>query len=147
MKLFSALMCGWLFALGLGVAGMTQPAKIIAFLDITGSWDSSLLFVMAGAVMVGLIFFPRILRRRVPVLEDRFHVPETKLIDIRLVAGAAIFGVGWGLSGFCPGPAIVSLVTAEPAVLVFAVFMFAGLGIGRRVFSAGVSASSDDGRA
>jgi uncharacterized membrane protein YedE/YeeE len=133
MKQISAFFCGWLFAIGLGIAGMTQPAKIIGFLDVAGSWDSSLLFVMGGAVTLGLVSFPLVLRRRSPILGENFMLPEKSTIDSRLLSGAALFGVGWGLSGYCPGSALVSLVTGNPSVIVFVMSMIAGLGIGQWV--------------
>ena len=131
MRKLSVFFCGWLFAIGLGVAGMTQPAKIIGFLDVSGAWDPSLLFVMAGAVFFGLAAFPLVLKRPSPILEERFALPDKAGIDRRLLAGAALFGVGWGLSGYCPGPALVSLVTFNPSVLVFVASMLAGLGLGQ----------------
>ncbi len=131
MKELSAFGCGFLFALGLGAAGMTQPAKIINFLDIAGNWDPSLLFVMGGAVTFGFICFPLVLRRPAPVLDDGFWLPEKKRIDFRLLSGATLFGVGWGLVGYCPGPALVSLVALTPSVWIFVIAMLAGLGSGR----------------
>ena len=133
MKQLSAFFCGWLFAIGLGIAGMTQPAKIIGFLDVAGTWDASLMLVMGGAVTLGLVSFPLVLRRRAPILEEHFLLPEKSTIDSRLVSGAALFGVGWGLSGYCPGPALVSLVTGNPSLIVFVLSMLAGLGIGQWV--------------
>ena len=131
MKRLSVFFCGWLFAVGLGVAGMTQPSKIIGFLDVAGAWDPSLMFVMGGAVVLGLVAFAQVLKRPSPVLEERFVLPDKTAIDGRLLGGAALFGVGWGLSGYCPGPALVSLVTFKPSVLVFVACMLAGLGLGR----------------
>jgi len=130
MTLLLAFVFGVIFAVGLGLAGMTHPSKVIGFLDITGHWDPTLAFVMGGAVVVGLLLFPRILRRQAPVLAARFVLPEKPHIDTPLLAGAAIFGVGWGLSGYCPGPAVVSLVTGAPPVLVFVICMAAGLVLG-----------------
>lgn len=131
MRSFSAFLSGWIFALGLGIAGMTQPAKIIGFLDVTGNWDPTLMFVMGGAVGLGLLTFNCVLKRLRPVLEDDFHVPEKRRVDGRLLAGAAMFGIGWGLSGYCPGPALASLVTGNPAVLIFVASMCIGLGATR----------------
>ena len=113
--------CGLLFALGLGLSGMTQPAKVTGFLDVTGAWDPSLAFVMAGALAV---FAPAywLSRRRAVAASERG-------LDARLVGGAALFGLGWGLSGFCPGPAIVSLGGASRAALVFVPAMLLGMAI------------------
>jgi uncharacterized membrane protein YedE/YeeE len=131
MKQISAFFCGWIFAIGLGVAGMTQPAKVIGFLDVAGHWDPTLMFVMGGAVMLGLVSFPWVLKRRAPVFEDRFVLPEKTGFDACLLSGAALFGLGWGLSGYCPGPALVSVVTGHVSVIVFVIAMMAGLGLGQ----------------
>ena len=127
MRQVSAFVFGVVFALGLGLGGMTQPAKVIGFLDFTGRWDPTLAFVMGGAVAVASALFPRILRRRNAWLGERFVLPHKNDLDLPLVGGAAVFGIGWGLSGYCPGPAVVSLVTGSPPVLVFVAFMSAGL--------------------
>ena len=134
MKLLSALICGWVFAVGLGLSGMTQPAKVIGFLDVTGDWDPTLMFVMGGAVMLGLVTFPLVLKRHTPLLAEKFVVPDNnKRIDAKLLSGAALFGVGWGLSGYCPGPALVSIVTGNLSVIVFFISMLIGLAIGQRL--------------
>jgi uncharacterized protein len=118
--------CGLLFALGLGLSGMTQPSKIIRFLDVAGPWDPSLAFVMIGAIGVHFLFVRVARRARVTRFGARFSWPVTAGIDARLIAGAAIFGVGWGLSGYCPGPALVSLATLAPSVLLFVAAMALG---------------------
>jgi uncharacterized protein len=125
--LLSAFAAGALFALGLGVAGMTLPSKVIGFLDITGAWDPSLAFVMIGAIATHLVLLRLILRRAGPVFGGSFQIPTRKDIDAKLVAGAALFGIGWGLGGYCPGPALASLVTLAPAVLVVVAAMAAGM--------------------
>ncbi|HEY1692576.1 MAG TPA: DUF6691 family protein [Polyangiaceae bacterium] len=118
-----AFACGLLFALGLGVSGMTHPSKVLAFLDVTGAWDPSLAFVMGGGVLVNLVVFRRALRRGAPLLASSFAMPTRAGVDAGLVVGAAIFGVGWGMGGFCPGPAIVSAVTGAMPVVAFVVAM------------------------
>lgn len=123
----AAFGAGLLFALGLGLSGMTRPEKVVGFLDVTRAWDPSLACVMGGAVLVALVGFRLALARGAPRFDQRFHLPTQRAIDARLVAGAAIFGVGWGLSGYCPGPALMSLVTGAPAVLVFVAAMLAGV--------------------
>jgi uncharacterized membrane protein YedE/YeeE len=123
----AAALAGVLFAVGLLVSGMVMPAKVIGFLDVGGAWDPSLLFVMAAALAV---YTPiaRIVRQRPrPVLDTRFHMPTASAIDLPLVAGAAIFGVGWGLSGYCPGPAVVAAGAGASEVLVFLATMLAGM--------------------
>jgi uncharacterized protein len=131
----AALAAGVVFALGLGLSGMTQPAKVLGFLDIAGHWDPSLMFVMGGAVLFGLVAFPRILRRPHPLFDSSFHLPTRKTIDAPLVVGAAVFGLGWGLSGYCPGPAVVSVVTGAPGALVFVASMLVGMAVFARVAS------------
>lgn len=133
MRLASAYLFGVLFGVGLGVSGMTDPAKIQAFLDVAGAWDPRLMLVMGGAVAVSFVAFRVVLARRRPLLAPEFYLPGKRPISFALVGGAALFGTGWGLSGFCPGPALVSLVTGSPAVVVFVSFMGAGLLIGDRL--------------
>ncbi len=123
----AAFLLGLLFALGLGIAGMTQPAKIIAFLDITGDWDPSLLLVMASATLVYFLSYRWITKRRAPLLAEKFSLPTARRLDARLLAGSALFGIGWGLSGYCPGPALVALPGLLPNTLVFVVSMLAGM--------------------
>ncbi|MBU6280834.1 YeeE/YedE family protein [bacterium] len=133
MSRLSAFACGFVFAIGLGLAGMTRPSKVVGFLDVTGNWDPTLAFVMGGAVLVGLVAVPVVLRRGRPLFEGTFSLPSRKDVDLPLVAGSAIFGVGWGLAGWCPGPAIVSLATLSPTLLTFLVAMALGLLAGERV--------------
>lgn len=127
MRLLGPFLSGLLFAVGLGIARMTQPAKIIGFLDIAGSWDPSLAFVMGGAIAVYAPLSRIIVRRARPLFADGFVLPTRRDLDPKLIAGAAMFGVGWGLAGFCPGPAIVAVLSGSPAVLAFVVSMLAGM--------------------
>jgi uncharacterized membrane protein YedE/YeeE len=106
----AALVSGLLFGAGLGLSQMIDPNRVLGFLDITGVWDPTLMFVLGGAVGVTLIAFRFVLRRTKPVLVEAFMLPQSKAIDTRLLAGAAIFGVGWGIAGYCPGPGITALV-------------------------------------
>ncbi len=103
---------GFIFAVGLGVSGMTQPQKVIGFLDFS-DWDPSLLFVMLGAVGVHLFTYPLIRKRASPLIDVKWHVPTRKDITSRLILGAILFGIGWGLGGFCPGPALTSLASGS----------------------------------
>lgn len=128
-KYVAAFLAAFVFALGLGVSGMTQPAKVLGFLDVFGAWDPSLMFVMIGAIGVYLPASRLILRRRTPVLAERFAVPETKKIDRRLIGGAVLFGIGWGLGGYCPGPAVAGLAQGSAAVALFVTTMLLGMGL------------------
>lgn len=122
-----AFASGLVFALGLGISGMTQPSKVLGFLDISGAWEPALGFVMASAVLVYALLYRLAVRRHQPVFGGALQVPTRRDIDARLVGGAAVFGVGWGLSGFCPGPALTSLASGNGAVLVFVLAMSAGM--------------------
>ncbi|HEX2134900.1 MAG TPA: DUF6691 family protein [Microvirga sp.] len=122
----AALLSGTVFGLGLAVSGMVNPAKVLAFLDIAGRWDPSLALVMAGALAVAFVGFRLVLRRRAPLFAGRFELPSAREIDARLLGGAALFGIGWGLVGFCPGPAIASLAFAWKEPLIFLAAMLAG---------------------
>lgn len=129
MKLLMAFIAGLVFGIGLIVSGMTDPAKVLGFLDLAGRWDPSLAFVMAGAILVGLVGF-RLARRRVrSLLGDPISWPGATQIDRRLVLGGALFGVGWGLAGYCPGPAIASLATGNSKPLIFTAAMVAGMAL------------------
>ncbi len=118
---------GLTFALGLSISGMTQPAKIVGFLDVAGTWDPTLVFVMAGAVGTYALLYRWIRRQRKPALAPRFGIPPVKDLDRRLLGGAAVFGVGWGIGGFCPGPALVALVSLHPAPWIVVGGMVAGM--------------------
>ena len=127
MRMLVALFAGTLFGLGLAVSGMMNPAKVIGFLDVTGKWDPTLAFVMGGALLVTVPAFRLILNRPRPLLAGGFELSEKNTLDSRLLGGAALFGVGWGLSGFCPGPAVAALVTGLAPVLAFVAAMLAGM--------------------
>jgi uncharacterized membrane protein YedE/YeeE len=128
MRSLVAALAGVLFGAGLLVSGMTRPAKVIGFLDVTGAWDPSLAFVMAGAVLVNAsLFWTVARRRRAPWLDATFHLPTRRDVDLPLVAGSALFGIGWGLGGFCPGPGLVSAAAGSTAGLAFVAAMLAGM--------------------
>ena len=118
-----AFVAGLVFAIGLGVSGMTQPAKVIAFLDVAGAWDPSLAFVMLGAIGVHVVFARRVRSSASPRFAPAFALPPSTGIDRRLLLGAALFGIGWGIAGFCPGPAVVSVVTLAPTAIAFVAAM------------------------
>ena len=130
-KELSALGAGIVFGLGLAISRMVDPAKVLGFLDVAGSWDPSLAFVMGGGVGVSFVAFRFILRRPHPVFAGGFQVPRARDLDARLLGGSALFGVGWGLVGLCPGPAFASLGYGLPQSLVFIVAMVAGFAAAR----------------
>lgn len=123
----TALGAGALFAVGLAISGMTLPSKVTGFLDVAGAWDASLAFVMMGAIVVHFVAQRLVRKRSAPLFDTKFHVPTRKDIDARLVAGAALFGIGWGLGGYCPGPGLVSAASGAPAAIVFVVGMTIGM--------------------
>ncbi|MDU3096365.1 MAG: DUF6691 family protein, partial [Bradyrhizobium sp.] len=128
---------GLVFGFGLLLSGMSNPEKVLNFLDLaaipSGGWDPSLLLVMAGAVGVTFAGFQLVRRRQRPVLGERFHLPPSQTLDWRIAAGPAIFGIGWGLAGICPGPAFVALGYGSPAILLFVIAMMVGMAAARRV--------------
>jgi uncharacterized membrane protein YedE/YeeE len=130
-RALASLACGALFGAGLAVAGMIDPRKVLGFLDVAGAWDASLLFVLGGAVAVAAIGYRVVLRRPAPRLDARFHLGAAAGIDRRLLIGAAVFGIGWGLGGYCPGPAVASLGYANAEALWFVPAMLIGMGLQR----------------
>ncbi len=122
----SSFTIGIIFGLGLAISEMINPARVIGFLDIAGRWDPTLMFVMGGALAVTLPAFHLILRRARPLLDGEFSLPTKRDIDRPLIVGAALFGVGWGVGGFCPGPALAGLASGAPGVMLFVVAMVAG---------------------
>ena len=135
MKTAAAYLLGILFGLGLVVSQMTDPRRVIAFLEIGPDWSENLIFVMGGALTVTLLTFPVILKRKRPVLDTTFHLPIWRVIDLRLLLGALLFGIGWGLSGYCPGPLVVSLISMKLSPWISFVFFMGGLWIARKLYS------------
>ena len=129
MRIALALVTGLVFGLGLLLSGMADPAKVLGFLDLAGAWDPSLAFVMAGAVCVATIGFALARRRTTSLLGETMQLPAKRTIDRRLIAGSLLFGAGWGLAGFCPGPAIVALGLGSNQAVAFVVAMLAGMGL------------------
>ncbi len=125
----SAFIVGLIFGIGLIFGGMTNPAKVIGFLDVAGNWDPSLAFVMGGAILVGVIAFRFARQRATNFIGGAMHMPTTNDIDKRLIIGSVLFGAGWGMAGFCPGPALTSLGTGNPKAVIFVVAMIAGMAI------------------
>ena len=142
-QMLAALVSGALFGLGLAFSGMLDPARVQGFLDVTGAWDPSLAFVLGGAVSVMAVGL--LLLRRVPhpAFDDRFHLPQTRGIDRRLLFGSALFGIGWGIGGFCPGPAVAALSLGRLEPLLFVAFMLAGMIVHDRLFA---PRAQDDGK-
>ncbi len=134
LRMLVNLFAGALFGLGLAISGMVDPQKVIGFLDVAGDWDPTLAFVMGGALLVTIPAFRLIFKRPRPVLADEFELPTKKGLDTRLLGGSALFGVGWGLSGFCPGPAVTALATGLTPVFAFVVAMIAGMAIYKWIF-------------
>ncbi|MGB0591105.1 MAG: DUF6691 family protein [Myxococcota bacterium] len=128
-RLIAAFFGGLLFALGLGVSGMADANKVIGFLNLAGNWDPSLAFVMVGGIGVHLALYRLILGRQSPLFGDHFHIPTRRDLTWELVGGAAVFGVGWGLGGVCPGPGLVSLAGFGAPAGVFVLFMLSGMNL------------------
>lgn len=129
MRRFSPFLVGLLFGLGLCLSGMTDPRKVLGFLDLAGPWDPSLAFVMAGAMLVSFFAFRLAARRGATLLGGPFHWPTMKAVDARLIGGSLLFGVGWGLVGLCPGPAVVDLGWLDKRALLFVIAMAAGMAL------------------
>ena len=129
MKPLVALACGTLFGAGLTYAGMTDPARVLGFLDLFGDWDPALAVVMAGALLVSLPVFQWARHRQRPLLDSQFFLPERLRLDADLMLGAALFGVGWGIAGLCPGPALAGLASGIPEVLMFVAAMAMGMSL------------------
>lgn len=133
MNRLSSLVCGLLFGAGLAASGMTDTAKVVGFLDVFGDWDPDLLFVMGSAVVTTLISFRLVLKRKAPLFEDGFSLPSSTAVDMKILLGAVLFGIGWGLYGYCPGPALAAIVYLQPVTFVFLITMLIGLFIGNRL--------------
>lgn len=131
MRTIIGLLCGLVFGIGLVVSGMSNPAKVLNFLDLAGNWDPSLAFVMAGATTVTFLGYRLLQSRSQPLFSDQFHMPVSRAIDRPLLAGAACFGLGWGLGGFCPGPAVTALPLLAEGTLVFVSCMLLGMWVAR----------------
>ncbi len=127
MRLFSTYLIGLIFGIGISISGMANPAKVLNFFDVAGYWDPSLILVMGGAVVVAFFGYRLVLRRSAPLIDSTFHLPENPRIDRRLLAGSAVFGVGWGIAGFCPGGALPALGTGQIEVFAFTAALIAGI--------------------
>ncbi len=127
LALATYFLSGLLFAVGLGVSGMTQPTKVVGFLDVLGDWDPSLAFVMVGGILTHMLLYRFITRRPSPVLGQTFQIPTRRDVTGRLVAGSAMFGVGWAIAGYCPGPGLVGVGAGSGNAVVFLVSMVSGM--------------------
>ena len=125
--IFVGLTAGFIFGLGLCLSGLADPSVVQGFLDVTGAFDPTLLFVMGAGLVVTLLGYRQVFGRGRPLLSSRFHLPTAKAIDAPLISGAVTFGIGWGLAGYCPGPAIVSLASGRAQVFVFVIAMVTGM--------------------
>jgi len=133
MRGIVALLCGIVFGVGLAVSGMTDTAKVLGFLDVAGNWIPDLAFVMGGAVCVTLVAFRFVLKMKKPLLSASFSLPTKSALDGRLLSGAAIFGIGWGVYGYCPGPALSALTYLDSKTAIFVVSMLVGMALANQV--------------
>jgi uncharacterized membrane protein YedE/YeeE len=127
MRIVSAYVIGLIFGLGIAISGMANPAKVLNFFDLAGAWDPSLAFVMGGALIVTFVGYRLVLLRPRPIIEARFQIPDSRTIDLKLIGGSALFGIGWGIAGFCPGGALPALGTGQSEVILFVAALVAGI--------------------
>jgi len=137
LRILSAAAIGLVFGAGIAISGMANPAKVLNFFDIYGAWDPSLLLVMGSALIVTFVGYRFVLRRPAPVFDRAFHLPTKRDLDLPLIAGSALFGIGWGIAGFCPGGAIPALGLGEPGPFIFVAAMLGGI-----VLASGIKAAS-----
>jgi hypothetical protein len=133
----SAYLTGLIFGVGIALSGMANPAKVLNFFDVAGQWDPSLACVMGGALAVTFLGYRFVLARPAPLLDVRFHLPAARLVDLRLIGGAALFGIGWGIAGVCPGGALPGLGTGRIEIAVFVTALVAGVFLARALLAAG----------
>ncbi len=127
MRVIASYLIGLVFGIGISISGMANPAKVLNFFDLAGTWDPSLAFVMGGALITTVIGYRFVLKRPVPLLEEKFQLPTRRDLDSQLIVGSAVFGIGWGIAGFCPGGALPALGTGRWEVVLFVVAMLAGI--------------------
>ncbi len=127
MRLLSTYLIGLIFGVGISISGMANPAKVVNFFDIAGAWDPSLAFVMGGAVITAFLGYRLVFRRPAPIIDAKFHLPDNPRLDARLIGGSAVFGIGWGIAGFCPGGALPALGTGRIEVIAFVAALIAGI--------------------
>lgn len=139
MKLITTYLIGLIFGVGISISGMSNPAKVLNFFDIAGTWDPSLIFVMGGALVTTFIGYKLVFGRAAPLFEPRFSVPTSRMIDAKLIGGSAVFGIGWGIAGFCPGGALPALGTGRWEVIIFTIAVVAGIALAKLFQSYGAS--------
>lgn len=138
MKIISTYLVGVIFGVGISISGMANPAKVLNFFDVFGTWDPSLILVMGGALVTTFIGYKLVFGRNAPVFEGRFNVPTSRLIDAKLVGGSAVFGIGWGIAGFCPGGALPALGTGRWEVFAFTLALLTGIFLARALMALGL---------
>ncbi len=131
MRIIASYLIGIVFGVGIAISGMANPAKVLNFFDIAGTWDPSLIFVMGGAVVVTFVGYKLVFGRSAPLLEEKFHLSSLRNMDRNLIGGSAVFGIGWGIAGFCPGGALPALGTGRWEVFLFAAALIAGIFLAR----------------
>ena len=131
MRILATYLIGLVFGVGIAISGMANPAKVLNFFDVAGTWDPSLAFVMGGALVTTFIGYKLVFGRSAPIMDGRFHLPTLRTIDLKLVGGSAVFGIGWGIAGFCPGGALPALGTGRWEVFVFTAALLAGVFIAK----------------
>lgn len=136
MKLIATYIVGLIFGIGISISGMANPAKVLNFFDVFGAWDPSLIFVMGGALVTTFIGYKLVFGRSAPIFEDGFSVPNNRALDARLIGGSAVFGIGWGIAGFCPGGALPALGTGRWEVFAFTAALIAGIFLAKVLTSA-----------
>ncbi|EKF17336.1 DUF6691 family protein [Nitratireductor pacificus] len=146
MRLLIAYLVGLVFGAGISLSGMANPAKVLNFFDVAGTWDPSLAFVMGGAVVVAFIGYRLVLKRPAPLIGARFQIPENPRIDTRLLGGSALFGVGWGIAGFCPGGALPALGTGRVEVFVFVAALIGGILVAKGLMAASGARAAEAAR-
>lgn len=135
MRLISTYLIGLIFGVGISISGMANPAKVVNFFDIAGTWDPSLAFVMGGALIVAFVGYRLVLARPAPMMQATFALPTNTKLDARLIGGSAVFGIGWGIAGFCPGGALPAVGTLNPEVLVFMAALIAGIFVAKALMN------------
>ena len=135
MRIITTYLIGLVFGLGIAISGMANPAKVLNFFDIAGTWDPSLMFVMGGALVTAFIGYRLVFRRAGPLFAGQFLLPTNRRLDLRLIGGSALFGIGWGIAGFCPGGALPALGTGKAEVFIFVAALMAGLALARALQS------------